>query len=349
MISEAKYLTAWLIPLTLGVGLLFGGFFTWLTPVLAFGLTPIVEAVLGENPANDLPPSDATRRVYDWLLYLNVPLLWGLLLTTLWQLTHAVLPGWQQAGLILSAGTTVAALGINVGHELGHRATPHEKAMAHLQLLSALFLHFYIEHNRGHHRYVATPRDPATARRGESFYAFLLRAVPGEVRGAFALEAERLGRQGISAWSFQNALLRYVAAEVVFVLVLAAGFGWAGVGYFLLIAAVGMVFFQLVDYVEHYALRRREVEPGIFERVRPCHSWNADFVLGRVMLYELTRHSDHHYQPARKYQTLRHLEPSPQMPAGYPAMMLLALVPPFWFRVMDERADAALAMIDIER
>lgn len=344
MFREAKYLTAYVLPLSVGLGLTLGGAFTWLAPALGFGVVPLLEAVLGENAENDAPPTAATRRLYDWLLYLNVPLLWGLLLATLWRLTHTALPGWEQAGLVLSAGTVVGTMGVNVAHELGHRATRLEKTLAHVQLLSALFLHFHIEHNRGHHRYVGTPRDPATARRGESFYAFLLRAVPGEFASAFHLEAERLARKGQSAWSFQNDLLRYVALEIAFVLALAAGLGWAGAGWFLLIASVGILLFQLVDYVEHYGLVRRELEPGTWERVRPCHSWNADFVLGRLLLYELTRHSDHHYQPARKYQTLRHLDPSPQLPAGYPAMMLLALVPPLWFRVMDPRAEAALAL-----
>ena len=344
MLREAKYLAAYVLPVCVALGLFFGGYLTWLTPVVAFAVVPLLEAVLGEDAQNDAPPTAATARLYDWLLYLNVPLLWGLLLTTIWQLTHYALPGWQQTGLVLSAATVVGTMGVNVAHELGHRATRLEKTLAHAQLLSALFLHFYIEHNRGHHRYIGTPRDPATARRGESFYAFLLRAVPGEFASAFHLEAERLERKGVSAWSRQNDLLRYVAFEVVFVLALGAGLGWVTAGWFLLIAGAGVVLFQLVDYVEHYGLVRREIEPGTWERVRPCHSWNADFILGRLLLYELTRHSDHHYQPARKYQTLRHLDLSPQLPAGYPTMMLLALVPPLWRRVMDPRADAALAL-----
>ena len=344
MLRELKYLTAYVLPLSVALGLTLGGYLTWLTPLVAFGVVPLLEVVVGENAANDTPPTAATARLYDWLLYLNVPLLWALVLGTLWQLTHLALPGWQQAGLVLSAGVVVGTMGVNVAHELGHRATRPEQALAHIQLLSALFLHFFIEHNRGHHRYVATPRDSATARRGESFYAFLMRAVPGEVASAFHLEAERLTRKGLPVWSWRNDLLRYLALEAAFVLALGGVLGPAGAGWFLLIAGIGIFLFQLVDYVEHYGLLRRELEPGIWERVRPCHSWNADFVLGRLLLYELTRHSDHHYQPARKYQTLRHLDPSPQLPAGYPAMMLLALVPPLWFRVMNPRATAALAL-----
>ncbi len=344
MIREAKYLSAYLIPLCAVLGLALLGPLTWLTPIFAFVLTPLAEALLGENAENDVPPTETARRVYDVLLYLNVPLLWVILGYTLWLLTHNDLPGWQVAGLIVSAGICVGTLGVNVAHELGHRTDSLAKTLAHVQLLAALFMHFYIEHNRGHHRYIGTPRDPATARRGESFYAFLLRAVPGEITSAFHLEAERMERKGISAWSLQNDALRYGAFEVAFVLALAAGLGWAGAGYFLAIAAVGVFLFQIVDYVEHYGLVRREISPGTYERVKPHHSWNSDYTLGRVMLYELTRHSDHHYQPARKYQTLRHLDPSPQLPAGYPAMMLLALAPPLWFRVMNPRAEAALAL-----
>ena len=345
MLRELKYLSAYSIPLAAVLGLALGGAFTWLTPLYAFGLIPLLEALTGEDPLNDQPPTAAARRTYDWLLYLNVPLQYGILLTTLWQLTHGALAGWEMAGLVLSAGICSGVLGINVAHELGHRPTAGEQTAAHALLLSTLFLHFFVEHNRGHHRYVGTHRDSATARRGENFYAFLLRAVPGEWRSAWHLEAERLGRQKQSAWSWQNALVRYAVAEIVFVLSVGLVFGAAGAAALVLISAVGIFLLQIVDYVEHYGLLRQEVSPGIYERVRPCHSWNSDFVLGRVMLYELTRHSDHHYQPARKYQTLRHVEPSPQLPAGYPTMMLLALVPPFWFRVMDNRAEAALSLI----
>ncbi len=344
MLREAKYLSAYVLPLCVALGLWQGGVFTWLTPLVAFGLVPLLETVVGANADNDAPPDAATRRVFDWLLYLNVPLLWTLLAFSIWQLARLPLAGWQQVGLVLSAGILVGTMGVNVAHELGHRAKPLEKALAHVQLLSALFVHFYIEHNRGHHRYIGTPRDPATARRGESFYGFLVRAVPGEFASAFHLEAERLARKNLPAWSWQNDFLRVIVAEIGFLAVLGSVFGGAVLGWFCLIAVVGVFLFQLVDYVEHYGLVRREIEPGTWERVRPCHSWNADYVLGRVMLYELTRHSDHHYQPARKYQTLRHLDPSPQLPAGYPAMMLLALVPPAWFRVMDPRAEAALAL-----
>ena len=337
---DLRYLLAYTLPLTAALGLWLGGPWTWLTLLYAFGLVPLLE--WRRPPAPAVPgvaaATEAKRHAFfDGLLYLNVPLQCGLLLFFLYTLKIRSFSGPETAGAVLSVGICCGALGINVAHELGHRARTWEQRLAQALLLSTWYTHFFIEHNRGHHRHVATPHDPVTARLHESFWRFLPRAVLGEYRSAWALEAERLHRLGQSWLTPGNQMLQFQAVQAVLAGAVLAGFGVAGLLAWLGAAAVGYVLFQLVNYVEHYGLLRRQTPSGAYERVQPHHSWNSEHALGRILLYELTRHSDHHYQAARPYHTLRHQPASPQMPTGYPGMMLLAAVPPLWFRVMNKR------------
>ena len=337
---DLRYLLAYTLPLTAAVGLWLGGPWTWLTLLYTFGLVPILEWIRPLAPTR--PGIAAATEIkrhafFDGLLYLNVPLQYGLLAFFLYsQKTHGFSAA-ETTRALLSVGICCGALGINVAHELGHRARAWEQHLAQALLLSTWYSHFFIEHNRGHHRHVATPLDPVTARLHEGFWHFLPRAVLGEYRSAWALEAERLRRQGQSWWSVSNQMLQFQVLQVLLAGGVVALFSLSGLLAWLGAAAVGYVLFQLVNYVEHYGLLRRQTSPGHYERVQPHHSWNSEHPLGRILLYELTRHSDHHYQAARPYHTLRHQPASPQMPTGYPGMMLLATVPPLWFRVMNER------------
>ena len=342
-LRDLRYLVAYTLPLSAALGLWLGGAFTGLTLAYAFGLVPLLEWLRPPAPATPGRPAatEAKRHaLFDGLLYLNVPLQYGLLAYFLYSLQTRGFSAGETAGAVLSVGICCGALGINVAHELGHRAHGWEQRLAQALLLSTWYGHFFIEHNRGHHRHVATPLDPVTARLHESFWQFLPRAVGGELRSAWALEAERLHRLGQPWWRPGNQLLQLLVVQVLLAAVVLVGFGAAGLLAWLGAATVGYVLFQLVNYVEHYGLLRRRTAAGPYERVQPHHSWNSEHALGRILLYELTRHSDHHYQAARPYHTLRHQPASPQMPTGYPGMMLLAAVPPLWFRVMNPRVPA---------
>ena len=339
-----RYLVAYTVPLTAFAGLWLRGPFVWITLAYTFGLVPLMELLWRPQAPSTLAPAatdDRRHWFFDGLLYLNVPLQLGLLATFLWRLHTGHFSPSETLGATLAVGICGGALGINVAHELGHRSKVWEQRLAQILLWSVGYLHFFIEHNRGHHRHVATPLDPVTARLHEPFWHFLPRAVGGELRSAWQLEAERLRRAGQPVWEAGNQMLQFGVAQLTLLGLIAGFFGptgllaWAGA------ALVSLLLFQLVNYVEHYGLLRNRTATGGYERVQPHHSWNSEHALGRILLYELTRHSDHHYQASRPYQTLRHQPVSPQMPTGYPGMMLLATVPPLWFRVMNRRVPVA--------
>jgi alkane 1-monooxygenase len=235
------------------------------------------------------------------------------------------------------------ACGINVAHELGHRDNKWEQRLAQLMLLPSLYQHFFVEHNRGHHKNVATDQDPASARLGENLYRFWVRSIVGGWRSAWALEKERLAKLGEPSRTWANLMWRFSAAQAAWLLAVWAWSGWETVLAALAVALVSVLLLESVNYIEHYGLRRQLLPSGRPEPVSPLHSWNSDHEIGRIFLYELTRHSDHHFKSTRKYQILRHMDESPQLPFGYPMSIVLALFPPVWFRVMDKRAVLHLA------
>ncbi len=341
MWRDFKYLIAYLAPLAGYWGVWAGG---WASPgsiYVGFVMIPLLELALPYSITNHEPAEEESRSnrlLFDWLLYLNAPLLWGLIAYFFYTITHRSLSIGELIGMTFNVGLVVGTIGINVAHELGHRRRRGEQWLAQALLLSALYMHFFIEHNRGHHKHVATPEDPASARLGESLYAFWLRSVVGGWRNAWRLEAQRLGE---ARWTLQNQMLRFQLIQLVYLAFIGWLLGPAALGFAVAIALVGFLLLESVNYIEHYGLQRQKLPTGRYEPVSPAHSWNSDHELGRIFLYELTRHSDHHYKATRKYQVLRHFDDSPQLPMGYPAAIVLALAPPLWFAVMDGRVAAA--------
>ncbi|MBL7776215.1 MAG: alkane 1-monooxygenase [Saprospiraceae bacterium] len=338
--KDAKYLIAYLLPLSALLALLERGEWAWATVVLSFGIIPTLEFWLPQSTENVPPEQEASRsarRFFDALLALNLPLLFGIVGWYLYTVQSVPLKWAEYLGLTLSAGIVVGAVGINVAHELGHRASWLEQLLAKWMLLPALYQHFFIEHNRGHHKNVATELDPASARLGEPVYRFWLRSIGGSWHNAWRLERERLA--GRPFWSLQNEMLRFQLGQAAWLLAIVLLLGWKALAGALVIALIGILLLETINYIEHYGLRRRLLPSGRPEPVRPAHSWNSNHELGRIFLYELTRHSDHHYKSTRKYQVLRHMDESPQLPFGYPASLLLALAPPLWFRVMHPLID----------
>ena len=315
------------------------GAFWFLGPILVFGVFPVIDILRGLDKSN--PPDSVIKwleqdRYYRWCTYAFIPLQYAGLVFACWLWADGGLSTVDGIGLALTMGI-VSGIGINTAHELGHKRAGLERWLSKVALAQSGYGHFFIEHNRGHHVLVATPEDPASARMGESVWAFLPRTIAGSLRSAWALERARLGRMDRSQWSIRNDILNAWAMTLVLFSALAAIFGPLILPYLLLQAVLGFSMLEIVNYLEHYGLLRQRREDGRYERCRPEHSWNSNNVASNVLLYHLQRHSDHHANPTRRYQALRHVDEAPQLPTGYAGLILLACFPPLWRRVMDRR------------
>jgi alkane 1-monooxygenase len=341
-----SWLLSVLVPVSLVIGPLLylwlgGAWRLWVPVAITYLLVPTLDALLGEDRNN--PPDAAVAaldadRYYRRITYALVPLMWVCIIFSAWFVATQSLPLHGLVAVVLSTGM-MGGFCINVGHELGHKRTVLEQTLAKLVLAPTCYGHFYVEHNRGHHRDVATPADPASSRMGESIYAFVLREMPGAWRRAWALEKQRLGG---SPWHWRNDVLQ----PLVLTIALWSALAW-WLGPQVLVFMLVMSFwsnFQLTsaNYIEHYGLLRQVDENGKPEACRPHHSWNSNHKVTNWMLFHLQRHSDHHAHAARRYQSLRHFPGVPSLPNGYFGMFLLAYFPPLFYRVMDPRLLAAV-------
>ncbi len=316
--------------------------FWFLGPIVVFVVIPLIDLVAGldrSNPPDDVIEALENDRYYRWITYLFLPIQYAALVWACWMFTQPTLGIVDKVGLAMTIGT-IAGIGINTAHELGHKKESHERWLAKIALAQSFYGHFYIEHNRGHHVRVATPEDPASSRVGETFYAFWPRTVIGSLRSAWRLEERRITRRRKHAWTLGNDVLNAWLMSVVLWGTLVAVFGPGILPFLLIQAVIGFSLLEAVNYLEHYGMLRQRTGAdgtGRYERVDPSHSWNSNNIATNVLLYHLQRHSDHHANPTRRYQTLRDFEESPVLPTGYAGLILLALVPPLWFAVMDKR------------
>lgn len=327
------------------------GVWLWIGPIVVLGVVPAIDLVAGLDRSN--PPDDAIEalendRYYRWITYLFLPIQYAGFVGAFYLVAGGTPFGIEELGVIDKLGLavsigTIGGIGINTAHELGHKREANERWLAKIALAQVFYGHFYIEHNRGHHVRVATPEDPASSRMGESFYRFWPRTVGGSLRSAWGLEAKRYKRKKTHPFHLGNDVLN---AWLMSVVLWGALVAWLGVGIlpFLVVQAViGFSLLEVVNYMEHYGMLRQKVGSGErqrYERVDPSHSWNSNNIATNVLLYHLQRHSDHHANPTRRYQTLRDFEESPVLPTGYAGMIVLALVPPLFRRVMDKRVVA---------
>lgn len=344
-----KYFTAYLLPVLVVISLLSSGFLSYLAVFFSFVMLPILEFAIGKDEAN-LNEEDKMRAIknkwFDIVIYFTVPIQLFCLGIFLFKVHHGWPDMFTLIGWITAMGMMCGVFGINVAHELGHRNTIHEKLMAKILLSTSLYMHFYIEHNRGHHRNVGTPADAATARKGESIYRFWLRSVVSSWISAWRIVKKERERKKLGVWSLKNEFIQYMAIQAAILFVLWYFLGWQIAIAFLCAAMMGIFLLESVNYIEHYGLFRNKVNEFRYEDVEPIHSWNSDYILGRLLLFELTRHSDHHWDPAKHYQTLDSMPQSGNLPAGYPAMIVCALFTPLWFSVMDKRIPASMNSTD---
>mmetsp|Transcript_44169 Transcript_44169/g.50831 ORF Transcript_44169/g.50831 Transcript_44169/m.50831 type:complete len:389 (+) Transcript_44169:307-1473(+) len=309
---------------------------TWAFVFIAFGIIPTVDAILPVdtvNPTKEEQSKMAKKKSYRHMVYIAAIVeiavwLWGLHV-----FATAELNVYQRVGFILSHGIFGAA-GFNVAHELFHKiSNKFEVILGNINMIPMLYLHFYVEHVWGHHKNVATPGDPASSRRNETLYAFLPRTLVGGFKSAWNLEAERLKKEKKSVYSLEN---RHFTFFLVYIVALTATYhfyGTLGLTYYLLVALNSVIYLETINYVEHYALTRKEIKPGVYEPVDIRHSWNCTQSFSNWILFRLQRHSDHHENALKPYQNLCSYEDSPTLPQGYPLCIIMSLYPKVWFEM----------------
>lgn len=314
-------------------------------PLLVFyGVIPLVDLWLGEDASN--PPEAAVPALeadpyYRLVLLATVPVLWAAVLVNVAFLATHTLPAAAWVATVMATGA-VLGFGLNVSHELGHKRDRLARKVALFNTALGGYGHFSIEHNRGHHRHVSTPEDPASAKMGEGIWRFALREMPGAFARAWRLEADRLRRAGHGPWHPGNEILQAGAVTLAVWGGLGALFGVAVLAVLVPVALWGAFQLTSANYVEHYGLQRRRLADGRFEPCQPHHSWNSNHLVSNLVVFQLQRHSDHHAHPGRGYQSLRDFPDLPRLPSGYFGMFLLAYLPPLWFRVMDPRVVQAV-------
>jgi alkane 1-monooxygenase len=333
-----------LIP-ALSVALYFAGLGVAATIIPAFFfyiVVPIIDMLLGEdtnNPPEEVVPAMANDRHYRWLVRSAVPIAWLSFIAVVMLVGTQDLPLWSLV-ILLFGSALINGNCLTIGHELGHKHDKIDRRFAMWSNAVVGYAHFRVEHNRGHHVWVSTPEDPASARMGESIYRFALREIPGTLVRGWRDEAERLTKKGIPVLSPHNEILQGWAITATAAIILAVIFGPAILPFILLHHLLGWYALTQANYVEHYGLLRQKRENGHYEPCRPHHSWNTNHIFSNVMSFHLQRHSDHHANPLRPYQALRDFPDLPRLPSGYPGMFFMAAIPPLFFWIMDPKVIA---------
>lgn len=346
-IKKFKFFYAFQVPALVLAGFYLGGWWNFLTVGFAFILLPVIDQWVGINTGNvDEKEAKAIGEAYYYRFatYVWVYVQLAMLVWAVYVVAQGTLAGWYEwLGFTIGFSLVTGGIGITVAHELGHKKSKLERFYSQLLLMTVGYMHFYIEHNRGHHVQVATHEDPATSRKDESFYAFWLRSVFLGYVHAWKLEVGRLKGKGSSAFSPQNQMIWFALLPLLLCLALTVAFSPAGTInwniplFFFAQSILAFTLLELVNYVEHYGIVRKKTADGRYERVNPMHSWNSSHLISNFFLFQLQRHSDHHANAIKRYQVLDHYDESPQLPFGYPTMIIIALVPPLWFKMMNPR------------
>ena len=307
--------------------------------VIAYVMIPILDHLGGvdkTNPPEEIVPLLDADPYYKNLLKMSIPLHFVVVILSAWFVGIEPLPVWAILSFAMTAGMYSGAC-INTAHEIGHKNSKEDRLWARISLAVCGYGHFCIEHNLGHHRDVSTPEDPASSRMGENIYSFAMRELPGAAKRGWMAERDRLARKGHGFWSVHNHILQSYSLTLLFQGALVIAFGWPVLLFLVVHNFFAWMQLTSANYIEHYGLLRMRKDNGKYERCQPHHSWNANHLLSNLMLFQLERHSDHHANPARPFQSLRSFEDLPELPAGYFTMYLIAYFPPLWFKVMNQR------------
>ncbi|WP_296620919.1 alkane 1-monooxygenase [Marivirga sp.] len=346
-LKKIGYFSAFIIPSLTILGFYLGGIANLSTLIFVYALIPAIDATVGRDRSN--VPKDATKSVANDFYYRFITYCWtffqlAFIIWAVWAASTQSLSIFEWITFTIAVSLSTGGIGITVAHELGHKKSKLERFYCKVLLMTVSYMHFYIEHNKGHHVRVSTPEDPATSRENESFYAFWWRSVTKGYLSAWEIENKSLERKGKSKFSIHNQMIWFTILPFIFAAALTFGisliigqFTWIPFAFFFAQSFLAFSLLEAVNYVEHYGLRRKKIDENRYERVEPHHSWNANHMVSNFFLFQLQRHSDHHFNAIKRYQVLDDYEKAPQLPAGYPTMILLAHIPPLWFKVMNPK------------
>ena len=308
-------------------------------PIVLHAIIPAFDAVIGNdenNPTDEDVQSLVKDPYYDRLVKMFIPIQMAANVYAAYLVSRKDTPMLDRILLGISMGA-INGIAVTTAHELSHRPNKSDHMLSHATLMPLFYNHFRVEHPYGHHKRAATPEDPASSQMGESFYQFWPRTVFGGIKSGIEIEARRLKRKGLPFFSKDNELLQGWAMSAAFHAGLIKTFGTQIIPYLATQAFYGISLFEIINYIEHYGLKREQKADGSYARTMPEHSWNNNNVVTNLFLYQLQRHSDHHAYPTRPFQALRHFEEAPELPSGYATMLLPALIPSWWFKMMDQR------------
>lgn len=332
--NPLNYSRLLLLPLMVFISALAGGWWLFITPTVCFVIHPLVNLIMKrkQQPVDDHKSIIATNKYFRWAALIYVPVLITL---TSWAIYFVTVKTGLVvfAGLALSVGIINGVLGFTLAHEFIHANNKIEKSCGYLLLLQNFYMHYGIEHIGGHHVYACTPADPHTARIGESFFKFLPRAIAKTFINALAIE----GRFRIKNATYFNRVYIFIFLQILLLVTIFITCGWAGAAFFLLQSFIAILMLHNINYLQHYGLLRKEINPGQHERISAQHAWNTSNQLSGLSLFQLENHADHHMHPSHKYEELQALDSSPQYPTGYSGMMLLTLIPPLWFKIIHQK------------
>lgn len=308
-------------------------------PIIVHGLIPALDKLLGDDDTNH--PDEAVKQLENDPYYMRIvtafiPSQYLMTFIAAYGVSRKGTPLFDQIMMGATVGL-VNGIAIGTGHELGHKSQKKYHYLSHMALSPSGYIHFRVEHPYGHHKHVATPEDAASSQLGEPFWKFLPRSVIGSVKSAIKIEKNRLARKGKGWWSLENELLQGWAMSAAFHASLTALFGPRVLPFQITQALYSVTLFEVINYLEHYGLLRQKLPNGHYERTSPQHSWNSNSKVTNLFLYQIQRHSDHHAHPTRGFQALRHFDESPQLPGGYAELILPAIIPAWWFKLMDQR------------
>ncbi len=334
-----KYFSILILPFVVWISFTNKGWMTHLPAIFFFGFVRLLEFFISPNKNNftkEEEQKEKENKLYTYLLYLTLPIQIGFLIFFFYVIQEPLMTS-ELFGRIFGMGIMCGVIGINVGHELGHRNNRFDEFIGEFLLLTSLNTHFLPYHNGGHHFNVATPEDAATARKNELLYTFWIRSHFSSYAEAWKLENNRMRQENLHWLHPQNRMVIYTICNFLLLLLIFLVFGKFVMLCFIGASVSGIILLETVNYIEHYGMLRTKNEHGRYEKVKRNHSWNSDHQIGQILLFNLSRHSDHHYNGSKHYQLLKTLPESPQMPTGYPGMMLLSIFPPLWFWVMNKR------------